>query len=168
MTWLKIDDRLHSHRKPRAAGLAAMGLWVLTGSWVADQLTDGFVPAWQPYAWAGTETPELTQRLVDAGLWLPTTDADAGVGWTFHDWQDFQPTRADVMAQREAWREKKRRSRSMCPPGTPGTGSSSIKENPFPDTTGESPRDKSTHAYVATSDGTCAECRLPQSNRRHR
>lgn len=171
MTWMKVDDRLHAHRKARVAGLPAMGLWVLTGSWVADTLSDGFIPAGQPYAWGGPDTPELADRLVDAGLWLPTEHLGEK-GWMFHDWQDFQPTKADVMAQRVMWREKKRRSRSMCPEGTPsgspGTGSSSSKENPYPDTTRESPRDKSTHVYVAARDGTCAECRLPQTNRRHR
>lgn len=174
MTWMKVDDRLHAHRKARVAGLPAMGLWVLTGSWAADTLSDGFIPAGQPYAWGGPDTPELAHRLVEAGLWLPT-DHLGEKGWMFHDWQDFQPMRADVMAQREAWREKKRQSRMRpqgtpqgSPPGSPGTGSSSLKRNPYPDTTGESRRDTSTHVYVATREGTCAECRLPESNRRHR
>lgn len=175
MTWFKVDDRLHAHRKARVAGLPAIGLWVLAGSWAADTLTDGFMPAGQPYAWAGPDTPELTRRLVDAGLWLPTVHLGEE-GWTFHDWQDFQPTRADVMAQRELWRDKKRRNRSMrhqgtppeTPPGIPGTGSSYKRNNPFPNTAGESPGDTSKHAYVPTRDGTCAECRLPERNGRHR
>lgn len=170
MTWMKVDDRLHAHPKPRRAGLAAMGLWVLAGSWVADSLSDGFLPTQQPWAWAGPDAPDLAQRLVDAGLWLPTEQAGEA-GWLFHDWPDFQPTKADVMARRVVEREKKRRQRSNCPEGTPGgtpagrpgTGSS-LGDIPYP----ESPRDTSMHTYVASRDGTCAECRLPESNRRHR
>lgn len=169
MTWMKVDDRLHAHRKARVAGLPAMGLWVLTGSWAADTLSDGFIPAGQPYAWGGPDTPELADRLVDAGLWLPTEHLGEK-GWVFHDWQDFQPTRADVVAKRVSDRERMRRWRSMRSGVTngerPGTGIA-LKENPYPDVQRESRRDSGAHDYVPTSDGTCAECRLPQNNRRH-
>ena len=42
--WFKVDDKLHDHRKARKAGKAAMGVWVLAGSWSMDNETDGFVP----------------------------------------------------------------------------------------------------------------------------
>lgn len=165
MTWMKVDDRLHAHRKARLAGLPAMGLWVLAGSWVADTLTDGFVPATQPYAWGGTD--ELAHRLVDAGLWLPTEQLGEQ-GWMFHDWPDFQPTRADVMAKRVSDRERMRRWRAQRHGVTsgerPGTGIDP-KENPYPDVQRESRRD--THPYVTSADGACADCGLPASNRRH-
>lgn len=170
MTWMKVDDRLHANRKSRVAGLPAMGLWVLTGSWAADHLTDGFVPASLPYAWGGPDAPDLAQRLVDAGLWLPTVHLGEE-GWQFHDWHDYQPMRADVMAKRVSDKERMRRWRSMRNGVTnaerPGTGIS-LKENPYPDVQRESRRDGSTHVYVATRDGTCADCSLPETNRRHR
>lgn len=168
MTWFKVDDRLHAHRKARVAGLPAVGLWVLAGSWAADVLTDGFVPVTQPYAWGGTD--ELAQRLVDAGLWLPTEQAGER-GWLFHDWPDFQPTRADVMAKRVSDRERMRRWRAARNGVTngerPGTGIA-LKENPYPDVQRESRRDSSAHDYAPTSDGPCADCGLPERNARHR
>lgn len=170
MTWFKVDDRLHAHRKARAAGLPAVGLWVLSGSWVADTLSDGFVPASQTYAWGGPDTPALAERLVAAGLWMPTVHLGED-GWMFHDWEDFQPMRADVMAKRVSDRERMRRWRSNRHDVTnaerPGSGKS-LKEIPYPDVQRESRRNASTHDFVAARDGTCAECRLPESNRRHR
>jgi len=44
MTWFKVDDSLAGHPKPRRAGKQAMGLWVIAGSWCAQQLTNGVVP----------------------------------------------------------------------------------------------------------------------------
>lgn len=174
MTWFKVDDRLHSHRKARIAGPAAMGLWVLAGSWAADTLTDGFVPRAQVFAWAGPDALDLAERLVTAELWTPTVHLGEE-GWLFHDWEDFQPTKAEVMARREVEREKKRRQRS-CPPGTPagspagspGTGSSFSKTIPYPDSPGVSPGDK-IHAFVSSPSGECAHpgCGLPAGNRRH-
>ena len=39
MTWFKVDDKFHSHRKVAALGadVAALSLWVVAGSWSADQ-----------------------------------------------------------------------------------------------------------------------------------
>lgn len=94
MPWFKVDDKLHDHRKARKAGKAAMGVWVLAGSWSMDNLTDGFVPddvltRWGTRADAG--------RLVAAGLWY--VDEHAGErGWRFHDWATFQPSAAVTAA----------------------------------------------------------------------
>ena len=45
MSWFKIDDKLHSHKKvARLHGIAPMGLWALAGSWSSSQETDGFIP----------------------------------------------------------------------------------------------------------------------------
>jgi len=43
MPWFKVDDALHSHPKTRKAGLAAMGLWVVAGSFSASYMTSGFI-----------------------------------------------------------------------------------------------------------------------------
>lgn len=170
MTWMKVDDRLHANRKARVAGLPAMGLWLLTGSWAADTLSDGFVPATQPWAWAGSDAAELAGRLVDAGLWLPTEQLGEQ-GWMFHDWHDYQPMRADVLAKRESDRERMRRWRSKRHGVTngerPGSGIAS-KENPYPDVQRESRRDSDAHDYNPSDLGLCIDCALPESNRRHR
>lgn len=111
MPWFKVDDKLHSHPKRHRAGLKAMGLWVISGSWSSDHLTDGLIPTDMLRTLGGTATD--ARRLVEAGLW----DVVDG-GWRFHHWQDQNPSRSDVEAQREAWRirqqearEKKKRER---------------------------------------------------------
>lgn len=90
MPWFKVDDKLHDHRKTRAAGKAAMGVWVLAGSWSADNLTDGFVPASVLSRW-GTRAD--ANKLVSAGLWV-ADEQDGEKGWRFHQWNEDgrQPT----------------------------------------------------------------------------
>jgi hypothetical protein len=100
MTWFKVDDKLHDHRKVRAAGKAAMGVWVLAGSWAADNLTDGFIPTTVLPRW-GTRAD--ANKLVTAGLWH-TDEQDGEKGWRFHQWNEAgrQPTRAEKLAERAA------------------------------------------------------------------
>lgn len=97
--WFKIDDKLHSHPKRHSAGLRAMGLWAMAGSWCGDQLTDGFVPQHMLAALGGK--PADAKALVDAGLW----DTRPG-GWQFRGWSDWNPSRAEVEAEREKNRER--------------------------------------------------------------
>ena len=98
MPWFKVDDKLHDHRKARAAGTAAMGLWVLAGSWSADNLTDGFLPA---AILPRFGRPREAKRLVDVGLWYADRQ-DGESGWRFHGWEGWQPTRAQKLAERAA------------------------------------------------------------------
>lgn len=106
MTWFKVDDKLHDHRKARAAGCAAMGLWTMAGSWAADNLTDGFVPDSVAARWDRSYR-RLAARLVEVGLWVE--DFQHGEqGWSFHEWSDGgrQPTRERVLAERAAAQER--------------------------------------------------------------
>ena len=95
MPWFRVDDRFAMHPKAVAAGNTALGLWVRAGSWCAQLLTDGHVPRGMLPALSGR--PRDAQALVDAGLWVVTAD-----GWSFHDWDTFQPSRANVEALRES------------------------------------------------------------------
>lgn len=90
MPWFKVDDKLHDHRKARAAKKAAIGVWVLAGSWCMDNLTDGFVPEDVLPRW-GTRADAA--KLVEAGLWVIST-RNGEKGWQFHDWDRFQPSAA--------------------------------------------------------------------------
>lgn len=92
MPWFKVDDRLNGHPKAREAGLTAMGLWVMGGSWASQQLTDGHVPEWLVRDLKGQRAAE---RLIDAGLWLYTEG-----GYVFHEWAQANPTRAEVLEAR--------------------------------------------------------------------
>jgi hypothetical protein len=98
MTWFKVDDKLHDHRKARAAGATAMGVWCLAGSWSADNLTDGFIPATILPRWG---RPRDANRLVEVGLWH-ADEQDGEKGWRFHEWTERQPSRAQKLAEREA------------------------------------------------------------------
>lgn len=101
MVWFKVDDKLHDHRKARAAGKAAMGLWVLAGSWSIDNDMDGFVPEGVLSRW-GTRAD--ASKLVVAGLWYVDKHNDEN-GWRFHDWTHFQPSAAVTAAKQAAERE---------------------------------------------------------------
>jgi hypothetical protein len=108
VAWFKVDDKLHDHRKARRAKARAMGVWVLAGSWCADNLTDGFVPDSVLGRWG---TPEDAAVLVDCELW-EVAEQDGEQGWRFNDWHDFQPSKADVQAERQAARERMRELRA--------------------------------------------------------
>ena len=94
MPWFRVDDTLSSHPKARAAGLAAMGLWTVAGAYSMQYLTEGRVPDWYVQSWP--EGPELAERLVAFGLWSREDD-----GWLFHQWEERQPTKAYILAERE-------------------------------------------------------------------
>lgn len=117
VTWFRVDDTLAFHRKALAAGNAAMGLWVRAGSWCAQQLSDGFIPA-DIALTIGTEYQ--ASALVKAGLW----DVVEG-GYEFHEWTEEgrQPTREDVLARRAADRARKSDWRRSA------TAQSKIKRN---------------------------------------
>ena len=105
--WFKCDDRLPSSRKAAKAGVAAMGLWVLAGCWSAGEELDGFVPTYMVERLAGATGASLAGSLVDAGLWLDA-EMDGEAGYRFHAWDEYQPTREQLEAKREAARERMR------------------------------------------------------------
>lgn len=113
MPWFKVDDTLALHPKVAQAGNAAMGLWIRAGSWSAQHLTDGFVPDYILPPLGGRPTD--AKRLVSVGLWIV-----ADGGWQFHDWQRFQPSRVEVLANREAERERKAKARAKASGRRPG------------------------------------------------
>lgn len=140
MTWFKVDDSLHSHRKALRAGAEAMGLWVMAGSWVGAQLTDGFVPTYVARQFAA-DVESVAARLVSAGLWEPGV-CDGDEGWWFRDWLEFNPSKEKVLDDRRkdaekkakmraALAEKRRKGRSTRPRGTPaGTPQGSPAQTP--------------------------------------
>lgn len=107
MPWFRVDDGFALHPKVNAAGNSAIGLWVRAGSWCAQQLTDGFVPAHIITALGGR--PKDAASLVGAGLWR-TVDG----GWQFHDWSDRQPSAESVKLKRAAAVERQRKARDKA------------------------------------------------------
>ena len=107
MTWFRVDDALHGHPKARAAGTRPMGLWVMSGAWSSAYLTDGYVSEAFVSGLAHGRTD--ADRLVAVGLWHPL---DSG-GWQFHEWDQSNPTRAEVEFRREVERARKAEWRAM-------------------------------------------------------
>lgn len=106
MPWFKVDDGWNNHPKVIGLSWAAKGLWVHAGSWSAQHGTDGRIPEKVVAHWR--VEPKLVRELVVAELWL----AAKPDGWQFHQWLDYQPSRAEVDAKKASATERKRRSRA--------------------------------------------------------
>lgn len=112
MVWFRVDDHLHSHSKSIRAGTEAMGLWILAGSWSAAEESDGWVPGYMLPRLAGVGAEALATKLVESGLWEDDWDGTEH-GYRFHQWEEHQPTRAQLDARREQGRERMRRARAQ-------------------------------------------------------
>ena len=111
MPWFRVDDQLCLSRKAVDAGNKALGLWVRAGSWSMGQLTDGHVPK-AAVAMLGGTTADAN-ALVRAGLWSKVED-----GYQFHQWAEWQPSKADLEEQREKDRERLKKWRANKPKNT--------------------------------------------------
>lgn len=131
MPWFKVDDKLHSHRKVIRAGIPAMGLWVVAGSWCADQLGDGFVPDYVAER-LDPDFAEHAAALVSAKLWI-AGEKDGESGWYFHQWSDDgrQPTSESVNAKRDEARVRmaKLRAERAAQKQEAEIGSQSVRAN---------------------------------------
>lgn len=118
MPHFRVDDALHSHPKARQAGLEAMGLWNLCGSYCMGYLTDGFVPEWYVKTWP--KGMALAKRLVTARMWYPA-EKDGETGWQFHEFTGpgRNDSREQVEESRKKWRDKKAGQRADSPPDSP-------------------------------------------------
>ena len=130
MVWVKLDDQFTENPKVVQAGPLAGWLHVSGIVYCGRNLTDGFIPLAMVSRLAtfenisvttgGTpglysvghdiECTELVDRLVAIGLW-EVVDG----GYVIHDYLDYNPSKADVLAQRNAntkrqadWRERHR------------------------------------------------------------
>ncbi len=183
MPWFKVDDSFHSHSKVLAASPAALGLWVVAGSWSGANLSDGFVPD-HVLPRLLPDSASLAKELVSTGLWKRTRG-----GYRFHDWDEFNPKREDVEAERKAARVRMRNLREQRksagqsrngsgeqPANVRGKFVTPTRPDPNPLKGGsgsggvhpsDAPDPSQTHPYVAAAHGECAHCGLPAGNRRH-
>lgn len=104
MPWFKVDDGFWAHPKVLELSSAAGWLWTRAGAYAAQQLTDGRITN-ATLAMLGSAS-DSADELVAAGLW----DVTRG-GWQFHDWETYQPTREEVLADRAKTAERMRRYR---------------------------------------------------------
>ena len=100
MAWFKVDDGFYTSQKvlmiPREHRHNAIGAWVIAGTWSADNMSDGVVP-WFVLSELGV-SDEAIHWLCTVGLWIREGDASV----RFHDWCDYQPTKAELRAKHEA------------------------------------------------------------------
>jgi len=97
MGWLRLDDAFGDH--PKVIGLSdrAFRAHVMGLLYCARHLTDSVVPH------AAAPKTAAVRELERAGLWTATR----GGGWLIHDFLDYNPSKADVLADREQWREQR-------------------------------------------------------------
>ena len=102
--WFKVDDSFYSNPKTAMLSDGATALWLRSGSWSAQQLTGGFVPARMVPMFRGSD--DSVRELCDVGLWERDDERD---GYWFHDWSDYQPDAEEVDALRRKRSESGKR-----------------------------------------------------------
>lgn len=138
MPWVRFDDQFSIHRKVDRLSDAAYRLHTSAIFWSARNLTDGFVSAEDlDGVTARVRTPaRFATECVDRDTWheartpcaSPKCPAPVEAdGWVIHDYWAYQPTKAQVMADREKaaerqakWREAKLARNAVTQPSMSG------------------------------------------------
>jgi hypothetical protein len=159
MTWFKVDDQFHSHPKVMATDPAALGLWVVAGSWCSAGLTDGFVP---DYALVRLlpGAVKLATKLVAAGLW---TRVDGG--YQFHGWHERNPTserekerRANNARRQQEYRDRRNALRNGNRDSSRNGGSNAAPSRPVPLPSGERDGGRDSRTNLTVVDNWCGQC----------
>lgn len=102
MTWVRLEDGFADHPKIVAVGPEGMALYVAGLCYSNRYLTDGFIPQAQVPKLIGTQEP--TSKLVKQGLWEIVEG-----GYQIHDYDEYQPSRDDILEIRKARSEAGRK-----------------------------------------------------------
>ena len=94
MTWAKLDDLFPENEKVSGLNDGAFRLHIHALCYAARNLTDGRISYNARRGLGGTISQISALR--DAGLW----EAHEG-GWVIHDYLEYNPSREQVMAQRQ-------------------------------------------------------------------
>jgi hypothetical protein len=107
-TWIKLHDNFATNLKVLAAGEDAAWLYVCGLLYCSANLTDGVIPtpALRTLT-AKKDARTLARILVREGLWVETSQ-----GWEVHEYLAVQRSKAQIMAQRDAARTRKAKSRT--------------------------------------------------------
>jgi hypothetical protein len=114
--WVKVDDGFPEHPKVREAGrhLGTYGrgrviaVWQVAMCYCNRNLTDGFIDEATVRTWTLFDRRPLDVALVmaQAGLLVRVEG-----GFRFHDYDDYQPSAAEVKAKKKKDRDRKREER---------------------------------------------------------
>lgn len=114
MAWARIDDGFYDH--PKILGIwqrcpGAVGLHVRAIAYCSKHLTDGRIPrgAVESLSPVQRDRDEQIGALVTLGAWYEDEGSETFV---IHDYEDYQPTRAEVTEKRQKDRERKNRERN--------------------------------------------------------
>lgn len=129
MSWFRLDDGMLGHpkwvRALRAGGSEALHLWVALGTWSSHHLTDGMVPADMLSEIPGPKSKRVRERALKAllGEGLLVQHIDGSV--LLHDYLDYNPSRSEVLAERE----RKAKNQRDCRLGKTVTGDSPVSHH---------------------------------------
>lgn len=113
MAWVKLDDHFDEHPKIARLDNDALALFVCGLAYCNRNLTDGFIPfqvgrGQLRYCNGGTD--KAIDQLETVGCWEPRDG-----GWYVHDYDDYQMSREQVLAERERGKSRAAKSYSLRP-----------------------------------------------------
>src|SRR5690606_27308926 len=117
MAWFALDDGFDTHPKVRKAGNAAVGLFVRLGVHATKHLTEGHLDGdiVRDYGTAATIRKLVTVGMLHApGHGCPRCPQPAVDGFYIHDYLDYNMSRAQIEAAREAARKRQQRGRDTA------------------------------------------------------
>lgn len=156
MPWVRVDDHFDEHPKHSLAGPLCWALWLAGLAYCNRNLTDGFIPwavARKLVSWTFLDPPDeegrqrrvtvsvtsgmsgndvtsemIIERLLMAELWK-----ECKGGYKIHDYPDYQPSRKDVLTQREhnAIRQQRHRVRNAVTPQVTNAERNAVTNDPI-------------------------------------
>lgn len=140
MPWARLDDSFFANKKTIKVGLLARGLWVTALSFCSFNLTDGLLTYQEIEFLCGKQDPTaLIQELLDAKL-FEVVDG----GYLMHDYLDYNPSRAQVLTEREQARKR------MGKRHQPKAQAEQVSPEIRPKETGNSPEPNLPHTHTHT------------------
>ena len=117
MPWFALDDGFDTHPKVRKAGNAAVGLFVRLGVHATKHLTEGHLDGAivRDYGTDATVRKLITVGMLHAfGHDCLRCEQPAEDGYVIHDYLDYNKSRAQIEAAREAARKRQNRGRESA------------------------------------------------------
>lgn len=108
MPWVRYDDGFYDHPKVVALGRdlpLGVTLLVFGSCYASRHLTDGFIPDGQVARLVARPQPEIdrvVKRLIELDLWTRVQG-----GYAIHDYLVYNPSRAHVLSERQAAKERR-------------------------------------------------------------
>ena len=194
MPWVRFDDQFSIHRKVAGLSDAAFRLHVSAIFWSARNLTDGFLPREDlDDVCARVRTPErFAAECVHREAWHPPGEpCDSpkcpapveGDGWVIHDYFEYQPSKEQVMRDRESAAKRQAKWRAAHNGVSNGSSNGVTNATPTrPPLKGEGaparaprgagrapplPPHEHRHQFIPGANDLCVACQYPEPNRRH-